>query len=72
MRAARVAAAGLKAGTVPWRATLRAGLDAARAAASCRAGLPASLMRLDLVKPVIYLSWTGDVPVVYPPYTLRW
>ena len=24
---------------------------------------------LDLVEPVIYLSWTDDVPIVYPPYT---
>jgi hypothetical protein len=24
---------------------------------------------LDLVELVMYLSWTGDVPVVYPPYT---
>ena len=24
---------------------------------------------LDLVEPVMYLSWTDDVPIVYPPYT---
>ena len=24
---------------------------------------------LDLVEPVMYLSWTGDVPVVHPPYS---
>ncbi len=30
--------AGWKTGTVPWRATLRAGLDSARAASSCRKG----------------------------------
>jgi len=31
-------AAGRKTGTVPWRATLRAGPDSARAASSCRKG----------------------------------
>ena len=31
-------AAGWKTGMVPWRATLRAGLDSARAASSCRKG----------------------------------
>ena len=31
-------AAGWKTGTVPWRATLRAGLDSAQAASSCRQG----------------------------------
>jgi hypothetical protein len=24
---------------------------------------------MDPVEPVMYLSWTGDVPVMYPPYT---
>jgi hypothetical protein len=24
---------------------------------------------LDLVEPVMYLSWTDDVPIVYPPYS---
>ncbi len=24
---------------------------------------------LDLVEPVMYLSWTGDVPVVHPSYS---
>ncbi len=63
-------AAGWKTGTAPWRATLRADLDAARAAASCRKGFPVSPCQgLDLVEPVMYLSWTGDVPVVHPPYT---
>jgi hypothetical protein len=23
----------------------------------------------DLVEPVMYLSWTGDVPVMHPPYS---
>jgi len=62
-------AAEWKTGTVPWRATLPAHLDAARAAASCRKSFPVSPLGLDLVEPVIYLSWTGDVPVVHPPYT---
>ena len=51
------------------RATLLADLDAARAGASCRTGFPVFPQGLDLAKPVMYLSWTGDVLVVYPPYT---
>src|SRR5712691_3825412 len=63
-------AAGWKTGTVAWRATLRASLDAARATASCRKGVPGVPSQgLDLAESVVYLSWTGDVPVVYPPYT---
>jgi hypothetical protein len=38
-------AAGWKTGTAPWRATLPADLDAARAAASCRKGFPVSLLK---------------------------
>ena len=30
---------------------------------------PAVCQGLDLVDPVMYLSWTDDVPIVYPPYT---
>lgn len=52
-----------------WRATLRAGLDSARAASACRKGSRCPLSGLDLVEPVMYLSWTDDVPIVYPPYT---
>ena len=33
--------------------------------ASCRKGFPVFPQGLDLAKPVMYLSWTGDVPVVY-------
>jgi len=34
-------------------------------------GFPVSPLSpgLDLVEPVMYLSWTDDVPIVYPPYT---
>jgi hypothetical protein len=45
-----------KTGTVPWRALLRADLDAARAAASCRKGVPVS-PRKDRI-------WLSHVPVV--------
>ncbi len=71
-------AAGWKTGAAPWRATVRADLDAARAAASCRKGsrCPRSGtgsgeagQGLDPVKPVMYLSWTSDVLVMYLPYT---
>ena len=32
-------------------------------------GFLCPLQGLDLVEPVMYLSWTDDVPIVYPPYT---
>ena len=49
--------------------------DTARGSGRCTSGVimsqgfPVSPQGLDLVEPVMYLSWTGDVPVVYPPYT---
>jgi hypothetical protein len=49
--------------------TVCAGRDVARAAASFRKGPDVPSQGLDLVGPVMYLSWTDDVPVVYPPYT---
>ena len=47
------------------RATLLADLDDARAGASMSHGFPVFPQGLDLAKPAMYLSWTGDVPVVY-------
>ena len=32
-------------------------------------GFPVSPQGLDLVEPVMYLAWTGDVPIVYPSFT---
>jgi hypothetical protein len=55
---------------VPWQATLRVGLGARerrRHAARRVPGVPSQ--GLDLVEPVMYLSWTGYVPMVYSPYT---
>ena len=49
--------------------------DAARGSGRCTSGVitsqgfPMSPKGLDLVAPVMYLSWTDDVPIVYPPYT---
>jgi len=50
--------------------------DAARGSGRCTSGgvMPQGgsgvpCQGLDLVKPVMYLSWTGDAPVVHPPYT---
>src|ERR1035441_5451474 len=47
------------------RATLLADLDDARAGASMSHGFPVFPQGLDLAKPAMYLSWTGDVPVMY-------
>ena len=66
----RVACRRWKTGAVPWRATLRVGpgvRERRRHAARGVPGVPSQ--GLDLVEPVMYLSWTGDVPIVYPPYT---
>ena len=61
---------GWKTGTAPWRATLRPDLGAAASGGVTPQGFPVSLGQgLDPAEPVMYLSWTGDVPVVYPPYT---
>ena len=50
--------------------------EAARGSGRCTSGgvMPQgfpgiSFPGLDLVEPVMYLSWTDDVPIVYPPYT---
>ena len=51
--------------------------DAARGSGRCASGgsvMPQGFpgipsQGLDLVEPVMYLSWTGDVPIVYPLYT---
>jgi hypothetical protein len=43
-----------------------AGLDSARAASTCRKGFGVPSQGLDVVEPVMYLSWTDDVPIVYP------
>jgi hypothetical protein len=51
--------------------------DAARGSGRCASGgvMPQGFpgipsQGLDLVEPVMFLSWTGDVPVVHPPYSL--
>jgi hypothetical protein len=50
--------------------------DAARGSGRCASGgvMPQgfpgiSSQGLDLVEPVMYLSWTGDVPIVHPPHS---
>ena len=49
--------------------------DSARGSGLCTSGVimsqgfPVLSQRLDLVEPVMYLSWTDDVLVVGPPYT---
>ena len=57
---------------VPWPAALRAGLDAPRAAVSCRRGVPGALPR-DWIwlswscacrGPVMYFSWTRRIPAL--------
>ena len=40
-----------------------------RAAASCSKGSRVHGQGLDPAEPVMYLSWTGDGPVMYLPYT---
>ena len=47
--------------------------DAARGSGHCASGgimpqrFPVPSQGLDLVEPVMYLSWTDDVPIVYRP-----
>jgi len=62
-------AAKWKTGTVPWRATPRAvwTLHQRRHHVARVPGVPSQ--GLDLVETFIYLSWTDDVPIVYPPCT---
>ena len=50
--------------------------DTARGSGLCTSGIimsqgvPSVLAQgLDQVEPVMYLSWTDDVPIVYPAYT---
>ena len=72
-------AAGWRTGVAPWRATLRADLGAARAAASCRKGFPVSAFRdwIWLSRSctcrglVIYLSCTRRIPALVTPRITR-
>jgi hypothetical protein len=38
-------------------------------ASLCRKGPDVPSQGLDLAEPVMYLSWTDDLPIVYPLYT---
>jgi len=60
-------AAEWKTGTVPWRATLR-GSGRWTGGGVMSQGFPVFSQGLDPVEPVMNLSWTGDVPVMQPPY----
>ena len=67
-----VAATGWKTSRAPWRAALARIWTPRRAAASCTTGSRRPTRQgLDPAEPVIYLSWTGDGPVMYLRYLRR-
>ena len=67
---ARVATTRWRTGATPWRAALRQiWVPHERPRYTARKSSRCHLSGLDPAEPVMYLPWTGDRPVMHPPYT---